>query len=123
MPSEALVTSILGILLTSCGATHHLARPNAAALTGFVLLIQELPDGTVAHTWQPAGDVELSHFTELREPRHPPHPIVLAMSHQRDCDEELQECMRECMSRPLPPGFGHITSGGRGKGGKEEVSP
>ena len=28
--------------------------------------------------------------------------------------------MRECMSRPLPRGFGHITSGGRGKGGKEE---
>jgi hypothetical protein len=42
------------------------------------------------------------------------------MGRKRDCDEENRECIRECMSRPLPRGFGHITSGGRGLGGKEE---
>lgn len=42
------------------------------------------------------------------------------MGPQRDCDEENRECIRECMSRPLPRGFGHITSGRRGYGGKEE---
>jgi hypothetical protein len=118
--TERLITSILGVLLASCSSTQYIAPPGAAELTHYVLLIRELPDGSVTHSWQRIADVELSHFASLPEAHHPSRPIVLAMIPQRDCDEELRECMRECMSRPLPRGFGHITSGGRGKGGKEE---
>jgi hypothetical protein len=120
MLSEAIIASILGILLASCGTARYVAPPDVADLTGFVLIIREMPDGSVVHTWQRADDVELSRSTLVSGYASSTGHIVLAMSHQRDCDEELKECMRECMSRPLPPGFGHITSGGRGKGGKEE---
>lgn len=115
-----LVTSLLGVMLSSCSATRYVTPHGAAELTGYVLLIQDMPDGSVTHFWQRATDAGLSNSTPLLDARHPSRPIVLVMSPQRDCDEELRECMRECMSRPLPRGFGHITSGGRGKGGKEE---
>jgi hypothetical protein len=118
--AERLVVSALGVLLTSCGATRYVAPPGAAELNGFVLFIRELPDGSVAHMWQRAENVELSHSTDSLDTRNPSRSIMIAMNPQRDCDEELRECMRECMSRPLPRGFGHITSGGRGKGGKED---
>ena len=120
MPSEALVASMLGVLLSSCSTTRHVTPPDIAELSGFVLIIRELHDGSVAHSWQRAEEVELSQATSDIGYPAPTVPIVLAVSHPRDCDEELRECMRECMSRPLPRGFGHITSGGRGKGGKEE---
>ncbi|WP_224249549.1 hypothetical protein [Hyalangium gracile] len=121
LSSEGLVASVLGVLLASCSPTRYIAPPDVAELSGFVLLIREMPDGRVDHTWQRAEDVELSQATPAMGCLSPSTgTIVLAMSHQRDCDEELRECMRECMSRPLPRGFGHMTSGGRGKGGKEE---
>src|SRR5690349_16121718 len=105
-PSQALVVSILGVLLASCSTTRYVVPPDVAALSGFVLLIREIPDGSVTHTWQRADDVELSYTTSAIETPSSRGPIVLAMNHQRDCDEELRECMRECMSRPLPRGFG-----------------
>jgi hypothetical protein len=111
---------MLGVLLSSCSTTRHVTPPDIAELSGFVLIIRELHDGSVAHSWQRAEEVELSQATSDIGYPAPTVPIVLAVSHPRDCDEELRECMRECMSRPLPRGFGHITSGGRGKGGKEE---
>ncbi|WP_037584232.1 hypothetical protein [Stigmatella aurantiaca] len=120
MSSEWLFALLLGALLASCSATRNIAPPEVAKLSGFVLLIREMPDGRVAHIWQDAEDVETSQVTPATGLPSSTTPIVLAMSHQRDCDEELRECMRECMSRPLPRGFGHITSGERGKGGKEE---
>src|SRR5687768_5157616 len=42
------------------------------------------------------------------------------MGGKRDCDEENRQCFRECMSRPLPRGYGHMTSGGRGVGAKKD---
>jgi hypothetical protein len=118
--SEAFVASMLGVLLAACSPARHIAPPGHEELTGFVLAIRELPDGSIIHTWQHAEDAGLSLSSLSAEYPSSARPIMLAMSHARDCDEELRECMRECMSRPLPPGFGHITSGGRGKGGKEE---
>lgn len=120
MTVEKFIASILGALLASCSTTRYIVPPSAAELTDYVLVIRELTDGSITHAWQRAADAELSHFTSETEPLHSSRPIVLAMNARRDCDEELKECMRECMSRSLPRGFGHMTSGGRGKGGKEE---
>jgi hypothetical protein len=79
-----------------------------------------MPDGTVTHSWLRAEEVDLSEFRTLSSARGAVRHIVLATGRKRDCDAENRECIRECMSRPLPRGFGHITSGGRGRGGKEE---
>jgi len=119
-PWEALIASILGVLLASCSSARHTVAPVASELTAYVLVIRELPDGSVTHDWQSAAAVELPPGTTSQESERSYRPIVLAIDYQRDCDEELRECMRECMSRPLPRGFGHTTSRGRGNGGKEE---
>lgn len=118
--SLRLTASLLSGLLVSCSASRHVAPTSDEELTRFVLLIQELPDGTMTHSWRRAEELDPLQYrppaSSLAVARH----IVHAMGRKRDCDEENRECIRECMSRPLPRGFGHITSGGRGRGGKEE---
>ncbi len=119
--SERITAVFLSMLLVSCSTTNYAETPaDDEDLARFVLVMRDLPDGQVSYTWQRAGEFDFSRSREQSSPKGVDGRIVLAMNQQRDCDEELRECMRECMSRPLPRGFGHITSGGRGKGGKEE---
>jgi hypothetical protein len=118
-PAGRVTAALLCVLLVSCGTSRHLATPRTEELTRFVLVIRELPDGTVTHSWQHVEEADLAAYSASATPRSASPRIVLAMRHPRDCDEELLECMRECMRRPLPRGSGHITSGNRKKGGKE----
>lgn len=115
-----MTASLLGALLVSCSAPRQIVPASADDLTGLVLFIRELPDGTVTHSWQKAAEIDLSQYRTPSISKTAARHIVLAMGRKRDCDAENRECIRECMSRPLPRGFGHITSGGRGRGGKEE---
>ncbi len=118
MSAHTVAASVLGVLLVSCGTTRHVTPANAEELTHLALFIQEQPDGTVSHSWQPAGELDLARFNGTSGARQVAGRIVRAVRQPRDCDEENRECIRECMSRPLPRGFGHMTSYG-GKGGKE----
>lgn len=120
MIPAGIVALLLGTLLVSCSAPRQIVPSSAEELTGLVLFIRDMPDGTVTHSWLRAEEVDLSEFRTLSSARGAARHIVLATGRQRDCDAENRECIRECMSRPLPRGFGHITSGGRGCGGKEE---
>ena len=116
---ERLLASLLGVLLVSCGATRYGTTPAVEELTRYVLVIQESSDGQVTHAWRRAEEFDLSRY---RHPSSAPETtygrIVRVSRHPRDCDEENRACIKMCMSRPLPRGFGHTTSGGRGKGGK-----
>ncbi|WP_093524849.1 hypothetical protein [Stigmatella erecta] len=113
--SARITASLLSVMLISCGSSRYTARAHPEQLSHFVLFIQDQPDGTVTHSWRRAEEVDLSQYSPMAS-QH----IVLTMGRKRDCDEENRECIRECMSRPLPQGFGHITSGRKGRGGKEE---
>jgi hypothetical protein len=118
--AKQLTASLLiSVLLASCSATRNSTPAHAEELTRLVLFIRELPDGSVGHTWHRAEDIDLSRYSSFSNMGGASRRIVPAMGRQRDCDAELVECMRECMSRPLARGFGHITSQGRGRGGKE----
>ncbi|WP_395837700.1 hypothetical protein [Archangium violaceum] len=108
------------MLLISCGTTRATTSPDAEELTRYVLVIQESPDGQVTHDWRLAEDVDLSGYKSTSSARGTSGRIVRVASYSRDCDEENRQCIKMCMSRPLPRGFGHTTSRGRGKGGKEE---
>jgi hypothetical protein len=117
---ERLLASLLGLLLVSCGATRYGTTPAVEELTRYVLVIQESPAGQVTHAWRRAEEFDLSGYRYPSSTRGTTSGrIVLVSRHPRDCDEENRQCMKMCMSRPLPRGFGHTTSGGRGKGGKE----
>ncbi len=115
--------ALLGLLLLSCSTTRHTASPEVEELARYVLVIEESA-GQVTHRWQHAEDSEISRYK--RPSSHPEAAratrgrVVLASGGQRDCHAEFYECIDKCMDRPLPRGFGHVTSGGRGKGGKEQ---
>jgi len=114
-PASALhiFTILLGVALLSCSTTP--SGPTEAGgvdLARSVLLIRELPDGRVIHTWQRAEEFDLSPYKHLSQRLGSSRRVVLAASWNRDCDEENNECIDKCMSRPLPPGHEHITTRG-----------
>jgi hypothetical protein len=122
MPSSLIVrisAALMSALLVSCGATRRLTPSSAEELTRFVLLIKELPDGTVTHFWQHAGEIDLARYRSLSNTTKAARRIEPVAAWRRDCDEENRECIRKCMDRPLPRGYGHMTSGKK-YGGKEK---
>jgi hypothetical protein len=118
-PSEKVAALLLSALLVSCSATRHISPSSPEELARLVLFIKELPDGTVIHSWQHAEELDLSQYRFLASAHRPARSIIMAAGWNRDCDEENRECIRECMSRPLPRGYGHMTSNGT-RGAKVE---
>jgi hypothetical protein len=78
------------------------------------LVIQEGPDGRVAHTWRPATEFQeaLQNLpsSSARESTLS-GPIVLASGRRRDCDQEQIDCHRDCMRRKLPAPHNYIPRG------------
>jgi hypothetical protein len=104
-------STILGMLLISCGTTRHESIPSTATLGRQVLVIHETPDGRVTHFRRQAESHELvlqgQAFSGGVDGR-----IVFAATRERDCHAEYLECLNECESSGLPPGFEHIERGG-----------
>jgi hypothetical protein len=119
MDPAKLIASTLCALLVSCSTTRYTAAPADEELTRYVLVIRESPGGEVTHDWRRAEDFDLSRYRYPSSARETTYGrIVLVSGRQRDCHAEFNECVDNCVARPLPRGFGHITSRG-GKGGKK----
>ncbi|WP_375770270.1 hypothetical protein NR798_05070 [Archangium gephyra] len=120
MAPARLLVPILGVLLASCSVTRHSAAPTDAELTGYVLVLEESPGGQVTYDWRQAEEFDLSWYRFPTSARASTYGriVLAAKTYTRDCDAENDQCIEMCMSRPLPRGFGHIRSGGRGMGGK-----
>lgn len=117
-------TRLIGLLLcvwvSACSAPRPATFPAEEELTQHLLVLRASPEGGLTHSWERADAAELARYRAALKSRSP-HGRIVRVSHaHRDCDAENLECVRQCMSRPLARGFGHITAGGRGKGGKEE---
>lgn len=107
------IAALLGAALLSCSSTPPgSSGVEVIDLARSVLMIRELPDGRIIHTWQRAEDVDLSRYKQLSQARRASRPIVLAAGWQRDCDKENDECVDNCLSRPLSDEFNHITNRG-----------
>ncbi|WP_240356143.1 hypothetical protein [Myxococcus eversor] len=113
--SEQLVALFVGVAFVACGSSRQVAPESATELQRLVLVIREQQDGAVTHAWEPAEGYDLPRQGARSRLR-----ATSVVSRPRDCDAENRECVRECMSRPLASGYGHITSRGRKKGGKQE---
>ncbi|MCY1073774.1 hypothetical protein [Archangium lansingense] len=122
MAPARLIASTLCLLLASCSTTHSAVAPAAEELTRYVLVLEESPSGQVTEHWQHAEEFDLSWYRFPTSARASTYGRIVrvAKTYQRDCDAENDQCIKMCMSRPLPRGFGHIKSGGRGEGGKLE---
>lgn len=104
--SRRLISTSVGLLLVSCSSTRY-AAPSNADLTHLVLVIRELPDGEVSHSWQRAEDFDLSRFRYQSSPEGLAGRIVLATSQQDDCYAQYLECYYQCRKTPVPPDFDH----------------
>jgi hypothetical protein len=118
---ERLIATSLCALLVSCSATRYTPPTSTEELAELVLILRELPDGRVTHSWQPAEgfDFDLSRYKHHASNDSPPGRIVRVAARPRDCDQELQDCYQDCMRRPLSPGYGHVKTPRKG-GGKSE---
>jgi hypothetical protein len=98
--------------LASCGSTRSsLPSRSSEELTGLVLVIEELPDGQIGHSWRRAAEVELSQYERLSSIDDEVGRIIFASRRPRDCDQEQIECHRDCMKRRLPSVLSHIKRG------------
>ncbi len=111
----------LGVVLVACSATREVSPTptSPASLERFVLVIREHPDGQFTHAWQPVESFDLSPYQLQPGKDGQAGRVVPAVTRPRDCDQENQDCYRNCMERPLPRGYGNFTSP-RKRGGKSE---
>ncbi|WP_053066960.1 hypothetical protein [Archangium gephyra] len=101
--------------------TRGTFSPAVEELDQYVLVIEESASGRVTHSWRPVESVDLSQFRLQSHAERTYGRLVLAVAaSRRDCDEENRQCISECMSTPVPRGYGHMTIPGRKKGGKHE---
>ena len=117
MPRKLMAAS-LGLILVSCSATRNLPSPSTETISLHVLILREAPDGHVTHEWRSAEDIDLPQYPGPSSP-HGFDGRIVRVAWTRDCEQELHDCYRECMSRPLAPHDRHRTAV-RGKGGKAE---
>lgn len=64
---QRLAASILSLLIVSCSSARQMpvALEGTDDLTHSVLIIEELPDGQVAHSWQPLEEFDFSRYPSL----------------------------------------------------------
>ncbi|WP_224360439.1 hypothetical protein [Hyalangium versicolor] len=114
-----LAAALLGAVLVACSAARLSLPAEGQELSRFVLVMREHPDGQVSYAWLRAEELNLGQYPVQSLPGGLDGRIVHTAAQPRDCHAEYLECIEECMSRPLPRGYGHITAG-RGLGGKLE---
>jgi hypothetical protein len=111
MNLERLLASMLSVVLAACSTTPNTGPSNTEDLARFVLVIRELPDGQLTHTWQNAEGFDLPSYRFPPGPYSIPAGVMLAASQERDCHEEYLACHRDCRSSSLPPSHRHIPRG------------
>lgn len=106
------MASSLSLLLVACSATRSSAPPPTTpeALSRYVLVIEELPNGEVTHSWKPASGFDVAKHPHRASPQSVDGPIRLAAS-TRDCHAEYVQCIRECLRSPLPSHLRHVPRG------------
>jgi hypothetical protein len=92
MHLERLLALMLSVLLAAFSTTQHAGPSNTEDLSRFVLVIRELPDGQLTHTWQNAEGFDLLPYRSSLGSYNAPAGVMLASSQQRDCHEEYLAC-------------------------------
>ncbi|WP_235216590.1 hypothetical protein [Archangium violaceum] len=82
-----------------------------------MLIIEEMSDGQVAHSWQPLEELDFSRYPSLPNEQRVAGAVVPA-AWTRDCEQERDGCEDACMSSRMRPGYGHVTTPDRKRGGK-----
>ena len=107
--SHRLMALSLSLMLVSCSATRPpIPDPiGPGALSRYVLVIEERPDGEVIHAWKPASGFDMTKYQYRVSSRRVDGPLRLAAS-ARDCHAEYLQCVKDCLEAPLPSHLRHV---------------
>jgi hypothetical protein len=119
LATEKFLPSILSALLVSCSTTRSTTAAEVKELSRYVLIIQESPSGQVTHDWRHAEEIDLSPYKHQSNSRRVASRIMLVSRVQRECEQELIDCHRDCMKRPVPPDYNQYEHN-RGLGGRAD---
>ena len=99
-----LGAAVLCLLFASCTATRYPAPGpmSARELARSVLVIEEMPDGQVIHTWKPLKDFDVTSY-----PYHASHGgldgrLVRVSTSFSQCASRQQLCIDLCTNSPRP---------------------
>jgi hypothetical protein len=110
---QALAAS-LAFILVSCSTTRHpVAGPASSQyLARYAIRFETQPDGTVAHTWVPIAELDL---TQYQYPWGAPsiegeieRTVMTDDDISRACNEVMERCLELCMARAMPDWASHI---------------
>jgi hypothetical protein len=100
-----LMASSLCLLLVSCSTTQHTPRGPAGPheLARYALVIEEMADGRVTHSWRPASDFDVTRYPYRASGRSGLGGRFLPVStHTPHCVARLNACIDMCTRSPRP---------------------
>ncbi len=110
VPQRAVVMS-LAFMLVSCGTTRHSAAGPAGPqdLARYAIVIEEQPNGQVAHAWIPLKEFDLTKFQRTLSTTLSRRDIVRVSSSGLNayCEGRHDQCMRDCLKSSRPFAIGH----------------
>lgn len=102
MNLKRLLAVQLIALLASCSPTRNTAATRDEDLTRFVLIIQEIPDGSVIHSWQRREEFDLSQYRYQSSNSSIAGSIMLTGASEDRCQAEYDLCVARCMGSRTP---------------------
>lgn len=111
------------LLLVACGATRSAySAPEGHELTRHVLVIQEAPDGQLAHAWEPVSDFDLTKYP-LRAQDGTLQSGIVRAAWTRDCEDEFDQCVAMCIKSLTGPNWSHANQGSKHRICRERCRP
>ncbi|HYO64927.1 MAG TPA: hypothetical protein VEU33_02490 [Archangium sp.] len=77
-----------------------------------MLILEQMPDGQVTHSWGPLSSFDLSKLPYRASSGTVDAPIVRA-AWTRDCDDELKNCIDMCIKSRRGRNWSHASSGSK----------
>ncbi|MCY1083238.1 hypothetical protein [Archangium lansingense] len=110
---QRLMAASLCLLLVSCSAPRPLVATQSPTgphdLASYALLIQEMPDGRVTHTWKPLWEFDLTKLQRPLSAMSSNRGIVRASTAALEayCEGRRIQCEQDCLASSRPVKVGH----------------
>ncbi|MCY1080014.1 hypothetical protein [Archangium lansingense] len=112
--AQKLLALSLGILLVSCSVTQPLVAAQGPTgqhdLARYALIVQEMPDGQIAHDWKPLKDFDLMKLQSTLSAMNSNRGIVRASSNglKEYCEGRRAQCEQDCLASSRPVQVGNV---------------
>jgi hypothetical protein len=116
--------AVIALFLASCSA-HLPPGPDPSdprELSRYALVIEEMSDGQVTHSWVPSNNFDASQYSYLPSTGVVEGRVVRA-SFNRDCEEERDRCEEMCKASLKGRNWTHASGGSKAQICRERCRP